>query len=274
MYGSVTSRFQLGFSYGKLTQNASTAIVVGIPPFPGPPGTSPRIFGTDAQKLSTTAASRVPGPVNTFGGGQALVGRSCVTRIRALKYTTAATSHTVAILRPLNWTTVAAAANSVATTLTLTSNPGLYSTNYNYPVGGGVTTPFNTVDVTPANTHYYMVQLADGTWFTDIISAFNATSLVLTLTATMPAGTATGGGVAANAILYFMGSASTVDPATGQLHPSRASAVNTNDEDLVRDDTGIGGVAGLRPGDPLVVVSNNASNAGTIVGVEGYYADR
>jgi hypothetical protein len=265
------SRVRGTWSYGSATANAATAFTVGIPPFPGPAGQPPPIMNTDATKIASTPANRVPRPGNNFGSGAGWMGRSLVTHIRDMRYTTGNTAEKVTILRPLNWTTVAVAGAINTTAFTLTSDPGKYSTNYNYPVGGGLTAPGNIADHVTTTTDYYAVQLSDGTWFFDLLAGFNTTTFVVTTTATIP--NVTGGGIPAGAIFYLLGSSALKDPATGLIQPSRQSTASTNQEKLIDDQSGTAGIAALHPGDPLMVYCPNGTDVHTLDGVEGTYQD-
>jgi len=228
------------------TQAIATAIVQVVPPYMGDLG-QPRLYGVDQSGPNWARSC----PMHTILAQVGLL--------------TGGTAHTVGVLRPLNWSVVKVAGAINTTAFTLTDNPGLYSSNYKYPLGGGLTKPAGVADLTPANTHYYCVQLADGTWFFDILNAFSTTTFVVTTTKTIP--NVAGGGVPKGAIFFLMGSIATSDPATGFLHPNIQAniSVYTN----FQDDYGL--VSTLHPGDPMLIVDANATAADTITNISGYY---
>jgi hypothetical protein len=232
------------------TASSGTAFTRGIDPWPGPKGRS-LLYGVDGA-----------GNPNWYGGQNAIGYFSKITYLSVLSGSTA---HTWYALRPLNWAVVSVAGAKNTTAFTLATNPGLYSTAFHYPVATGVVTPgangvvygppVNVADLTPTTTHYYAVQLADGTWFYDLIAAFSTSTLVVTTTATIP--NVTGGGIPKGAIFFLLGSGTTVDPNTGVVPPvfyPPASAITNFAE-------GSGVCNSIHPGDPMMVLNANATAA-------------
>lgn len=235
------------FSYPSATASLGTAIVQGVPPFMGNRGV-PFLYGLDAGG----APNWTKNPHNTV--------------ISNIGVGASSTIHTIYCLRPLNYTTVAVAGAINSTSFTLAANPGTYSTNYKYSLGGGKSAPAGVADLTPTTTHYYATQLADGTWFFDLIAGFNTSTLVVTTTATIP--NVTGGGVPKGAIFFLLGSGSTKDPATGMLPPSYLppTASTATQPGLT---TGV--FSTFHPGDPMLLLDANGTAADTITNVGGYY---
>lgn len=240
------------WSTGNYTATAGTAIAAFIPPVPDAGG---------AHMLYKVDGSGKPLWNRGTGTGMAHIAR--------LLYTTGTTAHTVTVMSPLNWTyfTTAIAKNVTAFT-GLKADPGVYSTNYKYPLPGSQTAPANVADNAIASGDYIMYQLVDGTWVLDT-AAGSFSSGALTVTTGTP--NITGGGIAANSPLFFFGATGDTNPASNQKHFAVATKASTTKEDLVPDQL-IGFARSLHPGDPLVIVSNNATAAGTLDAVSAYYA--
>jgi len=167
------------------------------------------------------------------------------------------------ILRPLNRVKVTANALASATSLSINGDPGLYATNFNYPLADGSTAP-RTGNSAIQSGDYIVYQAADGTWVLDTAqSAYTAGAITVTALPT--------GGVSVKSILYFMGQTGYTDPNTGALQPTfpiPASAARVEYSDT-------GGLwSGLHPGDPLVVFNPNATTADTLSLVRGFYGQR
>jgi hypothetical protein len=187
------------------------------------------------------------------------------THVTQAVYTAAGTAHDLVFMRPLNWAVVAAdvAANSGA--VTLLTDPGLYSTNYKYPLGpdaGGVvaTVANNAI----AGSDYVAVQLRDGTWHMSLVTSVS--SLTVTMTTVCP--NVTGGGIEAGSILFFFGVAADVNPQTGKAHLAITSVASARTSLL---DSGGGGVPTLNPGDPMILYSANAAATGILNSASGRY---
>lgn len=169
------------------------------------------------------------------------------TRITEVLYRGGNTAHTLTFLKALARTTAAAAAAASATELTVTSDSFL--------------------NQTIAASDYIVVKHSDGTFGAYLVSA-NA-SKVLTIPALSAA-------VAAGAPVWIMG-------ATGESeHITVQSLVNTD----LRLESAVSGVvtSGFGPvtyssttysrtgnDDPILIHSNNATGAGVLENVSGYY---
>lgn len=238
------------FSVGRYTAGGGTAFVALIDPYPGPVD-SPRMV-----------YKYVAGGVSNFRGAG-----GAVPHLTNLTYTNGATIHKVQLLRPKNFTTVASAAAINQAVINITDDPGLFSTNYKYPVPGGNTVA-NVADRGIAANDYCAYQLKDGTWILDTVAS--VATLAITMTTVVP--NVTGGGVAAGALFYFFGLVTDTDPATGQPQWATDIQASTNRVNLV-DYIG-GQFEALHMGDPLMFYSPNTTNAGILEGGAGYYSNR
>lgn len=234
-----------GFSFPGNTQNAGTVITQGIPP-------------AGAQHNPKFIYKVVGGRPNWYRTGR--------THVTNLIYTTAGTAHTLRIMRPLNWCVVNGAAAINQAVINVTTDPGLYATTYKYPMPGGVSTIAGVADNGIAANDYVAYQLADGTWVFDKVSSVS--TLAITMTTSIP--NVTGGGVADGSIMFFFGAVADKDPATGVAHFAITTTASTNNVDLLGNTPG--GFSTLHDGDPLFVISDNGTAAGTLIGGSGYYA--
>jgi hypothetical protein len=248
----LTSEFpRLGaFNLPRVTANGGTAFVAVISPFGGTgPGN----------------AMQYGGVVGKVGGR--LYRPRGVSHVNKLIYTTGATAHLISILRPLNYTTLSAAAAAGATTLNLNDDPGIFSTNMK-PMMGPI--PAQVSDRGIAGGDYIVIQLADGSWYPIKVTS------VSTLALTVPAiPSATGAlGALAGAMVYLMGLPTDTDPYNGQTQPSTqiASGVTRDVTEIAAGSDGL--IAALRNGDPMLFYSPNTTNAGILEQLSGFYADR
>lgn len=235
------------FALSSKTANAGTVLASLIPPFRG--------------------SNSVPPLMYKLQGGKPNWRNQPYTVISQLCYTAGSTAHDVVVMRPFNWAVVAADVAHNATVVTLETDPGLYATRYKYdlpPEAGGVvaTTANNGI----AGSDYVCYQLRDGTWQIDTVASVSSLSI------TMNTGTpnVSGGGIEKGSILFFFGVAANTDPATGLAHLAITSVASARTELL----TSAGSISSLHPGDPLIVYSANASNAGILSFVAGHYAER
>lgn len=187
--------------------------------------------------------------------GRAKVGRTC--------YTTGATAHKIAFLRPLNYTTFSADAAAAQAVLNVTADPGLYATAANwkydaFPNG----TPAVANNAIAAND-YVVYQNADGTYTLDTVSSVS--SLAITMTSNVPTG-----GVKAGGLFYFYGIVSDLNPWTGLAHAQNTIAASQT-RDVSWSDSSVPVVSALHDGDPLIFYSPNGTNAGTLEFVSGWY---
>jgi hypothetical protein len=190
-----------------------------------------------------------------------------VIRINTLIYSTAGTQHTIAILRPLNYTTVKTAVAPSGTVFTLTDDPGIYSANYRYQHNDSLASA-QVADHGIAANDYVAYQLADGTWASDKVASVSG----LNVTMTTGAPNVTGGGVAALAVLFYFGVSTLKDPANGQLQFTTTTTANASREQVLADKFGCGPCA-LHPGDPLLFVSPNNVAAGSLDLLAGVYSE-
>ena len=244
-YGSYTT--------GGQTATAGTVIVVPLPPYMGE-GVAPPIFKYNATAKKADWMS---------GTGAAL------SRLATLQYTNPADAHALTILRPLNFTYFTAAVAAGTTNLPVAGDPGVYSTNYLYPLTGGngfangPGGPSQVSDHAAASGDYVMYQLLDGTWYVDTVAAGVYSAGILAVTNGPPSPTvAANGGCNANGPVFYFGSTSTLDPATG-YKPSTISTTATAATTIWIANTYAGSVTTLHYGDPLIVLSNNVTAAGT-----------
>jgi len=232
------------FALSSLTQTAGTVIVAGVPPFRGKAGTANR------YQLSTGK----PNWLTAF------------THLTQLVYTAAGTAHDVVVMRPLNWATIAADVAANATAITLDWNPGTYSANYKYDLPADANgKPSAVADNNIAANDYVAYQLRDGTWVFDKVASVSG----LTLTMTTATPNVTGGGVEAGTALFFFGVAADSDPATGKAHLTINSVASARTDLL--NNYGGGTISTLHPGDPLLIYSANATAAGVLSLVTGFY---
>jgi hypothetical protein len=256
------------FSQASLA-SGTTAATMLIPPFAGPIGGAPYLYNANQTNVPLTIAV-VQTKANWLQSPQ-----FGVPHITSIIVNASATSHTVTILRPLNWTyfpaglaknTTAIPNGSGASSTGLYDDPGVYSTNYKYPTPGSVA-PGLVADAAISGTNLAVCyQLADGTWQYDTIASgtFNSS---LTLTTGTP--NRTGGAIPAGAPLFYFGvlAGTLLDPATGLAgwqFATKVSAVDTYTDVL----TGL--FNGLHYGDPLICYDANATAADSIM-VTGYY---
>jgi hypothetical protein len=238
--------FAGGFCVGGATATANTKILLGIPP-----------MGALGGKSAGDVKTRSP----------------FFTHITSVVYTTTTTAHIIYLMRPKNYTTVASAAAISQAVINITADPGIYSTNFD-PLGwwggfaNGVTKPACCVDRGIAANDFCAYQLKDGTWVFDTVSSVST----LAITMTTNVFNVTGGGVLANAPFYFFGLVGDIVPQTGQVHTSTNSLATTNNQAMLRDTTGVGHFQAFNGGDPLLVVSSNATNAGILEQVSGFYS--
>lgn len=242
-------------------QAAFGTVLTGlVPPSPGPRRNVPLIYGLTTGNVPNWT-------------------KQPFTHLQSLQYTTGSTAHTVTVLRPTNWTTFKTAVAKNTTTITLTEDPGVYSTNFRYPLPSqqfnppGVansTGPCQAADVAISSTNKFVCyQLADGTWQYDTIASGTFAGANLTLTTGTP--NRNGATIPAGGVLFFFGTLTATNPQTGQAQLLFTTIASTNKSDLITGAAGGGGIPSLNPGDPLIVQSNNATATGIIDFVSGDY---
>lgn len=241
----------------RATQNANTVITVAVPPWVGPLGSAPFLYKFDNGVENWNKSNVAPRTI-----------------ITAALYTSAATAHTITLMRPLNYCRITAAIAAAGTSISIDKDPGVYSTNYRYPTPGGyvVSSGGGAVPAAADNAlaagDFVMYQLSDGRWVLDTIASGTFGGGNLVLTTGVP--NVTGVTVLANSPLFTFGAVGDVDPATGAAHPGTLTIASTNRINQFDDDI-LGWGNSLHPGDPMMLHSNNATNAGSFEGVAGYF---
>ena len=193
------------------------------------------------------------------------VGQKVRTHLTEILVDCGSTANGVYVLRPLNYSVIAAATAKAGTTITLTDDPGVYSTNYKYKTPGGVA-PCSVADNGISANDYVAYQLADGTWVYDTVSS--VAGFVLTMTTAVPSPTGTGG-VLAGSILFFFGIQTDVDPATGQAHPLFTPTASTKTN--VLGVTAPRGLSAVHGGDPMILYCGNATARTDLASAAGEY---
>jgi len=181
------------------------------------------------------------------------------TKISFLQYTSGATAHTITFLGELGRTTLTAAAAGGATSFTLARDPGNYSAAPEFS-GRGITP--STANNLLAASDYFVVQLADGTWYMATVSSVstNADGTVTVTVSAIPSA-----GIAKGATYFHMGVAGDTDPhrnaANPQLKPGTSATT------VYPNASGAGGSVIFQshhPESPVIVYSDNPTAAGTL----------
>ncbi len=250
----LTAQFMasLGFSVPGGTATGGTAFAVGIPPFPGPANTPPFIY--------TLQPNGQPDWWSQSG---------CLTHITTIDQLNGSTAHTFYIARPKNWTTLTADAAAGQAVVNIAADPGVYTTNYRYPLPGVTpsaglyTYPGRVANNVIAASDYAAYQLPDGTWVFDTVASVS--TLAITMTTNVPTG-----GVKSGAPFFIFGVPGTdSDPATGQLDPSFKTIVSIRQtiQDYV-----VGCFTSLHKGDPLLYYNANGTAADVLNVISGFYS--
>jgi hypothetical protein len=238
-----------------------------------PTGTGGTPFTALVVPFQGTSPLLAPG--SPFLTGGAAKGFAHVTKVI---YTTPADPHLIAIMRPLNRVRFSAAALAGQQVVTLapfnytpgatqSGDPGIFSTNYGY---GAIPNGTSSVaDHGIASGDYCAYQNADGTWTVDTAASTYTAGTGATGTVTMSTNLKTGG-VVAGGLFYYFGLVTNTDPATGQLPPqTNIAASQTRDASWA--DPVLGVAHALHAGDPLLFYSNNATAAGFLEALMGYW---
>jgi hypothetical protein len=222
-----------GWNVGRATATGGTAFAKVIPPYFGPGFLAPGVFSKN------------------------------VIHVGLVTYTTGATIHQLALMRPFNWCVFSADAAASQAVVTLDKDPGLYSTaaNWRYgPFPGG--TP-RIADNAIAASDYVVYQAADGTFVADTVAS--GTYASLTLTTALPTG-----GVKKGGILWFFGAIGDSNPLTADINYQWKTTANTTNEDFQDQWGGI--FSTITPGDPAIFYSPNTSNQGSLEICSGFYS--
>lgn len=173
-------------------------------------------------------------------------GRGKKIKVTNLKVTVGGTAHTLTFLRPLNTTTLSAAAAAAQAVINLTADPGDYS-------GSSV------ADNPIAAGDYLVIEKPDGTYHLAVVSSVS--TLAITLTANVPTG-----GFDSGATVWFLGVAADTDPHTAEPHPVftlPASGATTMADFLIAQV--------LQNNAPMLAQINNATAASVLEYINGVY---
>lgn len=231
------------FSVGQSTNvSGGTAFVSLIPPYEPPGG----VKGT---------------PIGAVKPGPGII------HVTSFWYTVPTTAHTLYFMRPLNWTTFKADAAASQAVVVISADPGTWATAgvYQYPLAN--TSIPSTGNNTIGANDYVVYQAASGQWIVDTVAS--GTSPTLTLTTNLPTG-----GVKKGGLFYFFGLKTDTDPATNAAHNKWLIDAATSGTTTRAFQDPIGLFCTLHPGDPLVILSDNASAQGYLEMVNGYYAGK
>jgi len=252
------------FADGGYTANAGTTINILLQPFLGkhrdmkPFGSAP--FGPSASG----APARI--------------------RLTKLFYTIGTAGHSIYLCRPLNWTTVTAAAAAGGFALSVAADPGIYSLNYRYAnaAGLGQQSPWvaNAAGSTPVDIadraamgvgDWIAYQIGTGLYVLDQITS--GTFASFGLTNAIPTT-----GVPLGAKVFLFGNpASDKVPYTRNLHtvwkPDVTSAYSLITREYPLGGDGIGLYHCYHAGDPLMIQSTNGTVAGTFPLIAGGFTE-
>lgn len=154
-------------------------------------------------------------------------------RVAGFNWTAGNTANSFYGMRPIGRANIASASNSSVNTVTLDANPSASGNNL------------------AAGDQMVYGPCVDGIYYRGQVSAFNATSLVVTFTANVSANVTT------NTKVFNYGIFSDTDPTTGTAHPRFITTANTSGNFTF----GPAGLSGHAKGDPLLIYSPNATNA-------------
>lgn len=155
-------------------------------------------------------------------------------RLMKLVYTAGATTHTLTVMRALGKTYTTADAAASQAVINIAANPG--------PSGNAL-----------AGSDYVAYRTDEGTYILDTVSSIS--SLAVTLASSLSAA------LLAGAEVWMFGVAADTDPTIGEAHNSLRGLLNattTYSEELV------GLFCSHNIDEPLLIQSDNASNAGVI----------
>jgi hypothetical protein len=271
-----------GFAYNRVSPFAGTPFILGIPPYGGVRQV-PQVYQAKQGVQNTIASQNYLANANWLGSGN----NSIKTRINKILYSNNNTAHRLTILQPLNFCYSTVAVAKGYQNFTLDKDPGVFSTNYRYPLPNGQTAPACVIDNPIGVGHYVAYQLIDGTWVFDTVASGSGTAIALTTpvpNCTGPGGTVAGGaffffgGVptyGSGSVGSFSGSGETTEsiyPATGQPPWSIVVPASSTPQTAYDGNT-LGLFFANHPGDPLIVYSANTTSQGTFDLVAGYYAN-
>jgi hypothetical protein len=185
--------------------------------------------GNGFGRITATAATKIvrgiPGRVGAF------------TRLRKLVYLAAGTAHTITVLRSIGRTRANGAAAASQADLVVLADPG--------PSGNGIA----------ANDRIAIRHAVDGVTRFYTVSAWNSGTRTITLSANLTVA------VTDRDHVWMFGVEADTDPSQGEAHPIFPGTAST----LVTYDEGdIGVVASNASDEPLLVIVDNATAAGTL----------
>ena len=218
------------------------------------------VFGTFLKGKNTqTAGTAII--VNIFPRKGAKI------RIGQLNYTSGTTVHNLIFMRPQNYATVTKSALQGATAVTLDKDPGVFSANWQFGSAPLV------ADNAMAANDYYCVELADGTFLFDTVSAVPTSYPgAITINTALP-GPSGATAVLAGARFWMFGVSSDTDPRTGLAFESVETIASKTDYP-VNEQTGLGIATTLGLYEPMMIYDANATAADTIERVTGYYGQQ
>lgn len=185
-----------------------------------------RGFGVKTETADTVITRLIP-PV-----------RRAFTRLTGVHYRAGGTAHTLTVMRPLNKTTLTAAAAAAQAVINIAADPG------DYPTGSRV------ADNAIAANDYVVIELADGTHHIGVVSS--VASLAITLTANLPTG-----GAASGATVWFFGIITDLNPCDGLAHPQFTLTASTAT------------VLGDQPGEAVAGIVGTVPHPSTFSGMNG-----
>lgn len=185
--------------------------------------------GNGFGRLTQTAGTKIVRGVPPRTG--------CFTRIIKLVYTAAGTAHGVTVLRSLGRTRATAVAAISQADLVVAADPG--------PSGNGIA----------ANDRIAIRHAADGVTRFYTVSAWNSGTRTITLSANLTVAVAVGDHV------WMMGVEADTDPKQGEAHPVLRGVASVTS---TYEDREVGVVGSNATDEPLLIISDNATAAGTL----------
>jgi len=188
------------------------------------------------------------------------------TRLRRAWYTAGATAHVLTAMRPLGVTTFSAVAAAGQAVVNIVRDPGAYSSYCSV-------TPKTSNNVIAAND-YVAYEVADGNVVVDLVASVS--SLAITLTNNVPTG-----GVKVGGKFWFFGTITDTNPKDGNAHPRYTLPASTvtymGGDDSLGFLSSIGGLPGSDLSglyEPMILQSDNGTNAGVLELVDAVYTKR
>jgi hypothetical protein len=185
--------------------------------------------GNGRGQLTATAGTKITRLIPALVGG--------FTRLIQLVYAASTTAHTLTVLRSLGRTRANANAAAGQPNVVLQADPG--------PTGDGIA----------AGDWVVIRTAADNVCRLYVVSSWTSGTSTLVLTTNLVAA------VTARDSVWLMGVEADTDPRTGEAQPSFPAAASAT---TTYSDSNVGLVGSNNADEPLVVVSNNATAAGTL----------